>query len=138
MNYKHHGWSNTKGVIAGHEALLRRNESLLAVVHSEYPYTLIVSLLFKEVSQSGIPCNSSELHRADATEEAIADALFEKFHGLFSLSITTQGARDIFIMFNEPVSEGLIESTIESTEPKIDFSLKFVQDPKWQPYFRFV
>jgi len=138
MNYKNHKWSNAKGVIGGHEALLRRNETLLGITHSEYPYTLIVSLLFKELDQSGIPSNSSEIARADLTEEAIADALFEKFGGLFSLSIATQGTRDIFIMFREPVKENFIESAIAVCEPKIDFGLQFVEDPKWQPYFKFL
>ena len=125
-----------EGTVGGQVALLRRNESLLEVEHAAYPYALQVSLQFKNVGEAGIPHDDAELTRADATEEAIADALFESFGGLFALSVTTNGNRDIFIMLDRPVDASLIELTIQKANPQIDYSLDFMQDPKWQPYVR--
>jgi hypothetical protein len=135
LDYKQGSWSTSKRTIIGHITIIKRNESYLPIQHRDYPYILVLTLMFKSSDQTGLPNDKAELERAATTEHAIADNLFQNFGALYLLSATHSGTRDMYVAFNAPVDTSLIKQAIKDAKPELEYRHVFREDPTWRIYY---
>jgi hypothetical protein len=135
-DYKSEQWINGRGPFSGHQAYVRKNVSLAAVPRSKYPFTLLLSLIYRSSAPDGTPCESGELKRLDRTEEAVADRFCNEHGALFGLVVTSDGTRDIFLFLPQRLAEDCADAVIQAANPEVDYSFEIIHDPAWRPYER--
>ena len=71
-DYKLQEWVNARGRVGGHQANVRKNVSLATIAREEYPFTLLLSLIYRARAADGTPSDGKEWQRLDRTEGAVA------------------------------------------------------------------
>jgi hypothetical protein len=127
-------WINGHGVVGGHEAYVRKNVSLQATRKADYPNMLMVSLIYKQQGESGLPSSEEELQRLDNYEETIADRLCSRHGGLYALCVTGGGTRDLFLFLPGRPTEQQIAAEFDASLPAVDYDFGLRHDPAWRPY----
>lgn len=127
-------WTSSRGTFEGKAALVRRNASCTQPQRKARPVILIVNLVFQGLADDEIPSDSEELHRADDTEERIADRLEARRDALFIMAVTSDGTRDLFFALPSTVPDAEIEHLIEECKPSVDYGFSLHDDPEWAPY----
>jgi hypothetical protein len=94
----------------------------------------LIYLVFRYKGVEGLPTYRSELDAADQFEEKVAREIESTFNGVFALAVTHDGTRVLFFWMPAAVDESVIEQTLESLSPPIDFDFGIQHDPKWAPY----
>ncbi len=133
-DYKQAEWVNAEGPLQGHKTFLRKNVSLLKTAKEEFPYVVIVYLLYQHRDSDGMPTCRSELENLDATEEAIATRMERTFDALFGLVVTSDGTRDLFFFLPAESDGNNVEDAIQDAEPSVDYDFSVRHDSLWQPY----
>jgi hypothetical protein len=135
-DYKAHSWINARGPFGGHQANVRKNVSLADVSRHEYPYTLLLSLIYSNRAADGTPSDSGEWQRLDRTEERIADRFCIEHGALFGMVVTSDGTRDVFLFLPESLDDSAVDAVIQSATPEVDYRFEIIHDPAWIPYDR--
>jgi len=133
-DYKSQEWVNARGPLGGHQAHIRKNVSLATVSKDEYPYTLLLSLIYHARAADGTPSDGGEWKRMDRTEEAVAEKFCNEQGALFGLVVTSDGTRDVFLFSPQPLDDGSVEALIQSANPEVDYRFEIIYDPAWKPY----
>ena len=133
-DYKSDSWVNGQGVFAGRQAFIRKNVSLSQVCKADYPTGLLISLVYHEKKEDGLPSSSDELQRLDTTEESVADYFCSRFQALFAMCVTADGTRDIFLYLPGGPAEEQIARAFEACDVLVDYDFSIQPDPQWHPY----
>jgi hypothetical protein len=136
LDYKLQEWVNARGRIGGHQANVRKNVSLAKVAREKYPYTLLLSLIYRARAADGTPSDGEEWQRLDRTEETAAEKFCREQGALFGLVVTSDGTRDVFFFLPKPLEEAVVEAVIQSSNPEVDYHFEIIHDPEWKPYER--
>ena len=135
-DYKLQRWMNARGPFGGHQANVRKNVSLVDVPRSKYPYTLLLSLIYRNRAADGTPSDGGEWQRLDRTEESVAEKFCVEHEALFGMVVTSDWTRDIFLFLAEALDDGTIDTVIQSAKPEVDYRFEIIHDPAWIPYDR--
>ena len=133
-NFKSDRWVNGHGVFSGHETYVRKNVSLRGTCKADNANLLLVSLIYREQGDSGLPGSDEELQRVDNTEEAIADRICSRYGALYALCVTSAGTRDLFLFLPSRPTDEEIAEEIEACSPSVDYDFALRHDPAWRPY----
>jgi hypothetical protein len=137
-DYKADRWINGERPLAGRVALIRKNVSLSNARKADYPTLLMVSLVYHDIREDGLPGARNELVRLDNTEEMIADHFCARYGAQFALCVTSNGTRDLFLFLPRRPSEQEIATDIESCSPSVDYDFGLRNDPEWRPFMAFL
>lgn len=135
MPYKQDEWTNASGELSGNTAYVRRNVSLTDNERASRPYVLVLTLIFDDVDEDGMPSTDEALTAADLMEQRLADQFVADHDALFGMIVTSDGTRDLFLFLGRELSEPEIERAIQAAEPDMDFDFDLEHDPQWQVYY---
>jgi hypothetical protein len=127
-------WANGHGVVGGRKTFIRKNESLASTRKEDYPNLLLISLIYQEQGDGGLPRSEEELDRLDRTEEAVASRICSRFGALFALCVTRDGTRDLFLFLSSCPTDEEIAAELAACSPSVDFDFAVRHDPAWRPY----
>jgi len=127
-------WINGERLLGDDVALIRKNVSISNIRKEDYPFELIVSMLYEELQEEGLPGTEEELELLAENEEVIAD-YFCKHHGaIFAMCVTSDGARDLFLFVKKKLSNSEIEHSLAASSPTIDYQFNLRSSPDWGVY----
>lgn len=133
-NYKSHEWINGEVELGGELALVRKNVSLSNVKRANYPYELIVHLVYEDIQDNGLPASREEFELLDSNEEMIADHFCQKFDGHFALCVTSNGVRDQFLYLPKMLTDDQLDSEFDLLSPTVDYDFGIRKSPDWVIY----
>jgi uncharacterized protein DUF695 len=129
-------WANLKGEIEGELAFIRVNEGLKPVVgHPDYDHRVIVSILFNDIRDDGMPGSKDELNEIDQVEDVYRGALQARQESLLALVVTTNGRRDlIFYSSSAPGAINKFENDLQPLAETHQVELMVHPDENWELY----
>jgi hypothetical protein len=129
-------WANLKGEIEGELAVIRVNEGLKPVVgHPDYDHRVIVSILFNDIRDDGMPGSKDELNEIDQVEDVYRGALQASQESLLALVVTTNGRRDlIFYSSSAPGAINKFENDLQPLAETHQVELMVHPDENWELY----
>ena len=133
-HYTSDEWMNGEQSLGGETALVRKNASLSNVRRLNYPYELIVHLVYEEMQDEGLPGSQEELELLDRNEEVIANHFCEQFDAKFALCVTSNGVRDQFLYLPRHLREDEIAIELESLSLSVDYDFGIRRSPDWGIY----
>lgn len=127
-------WINGERDLGGQTALIRKNVSLEHIRHAEYPFELIINLVYEDIQDNGLPASKAEFELLDENEERMADHFCENHGARFALCVTSGGVRDQFLYLPRFLSEDELAAELEGLGPTVDYDFGIRKSPDWAIY----
>jgi len=133
-NYASDEWLNGEQSLGGETALVRKNVSLSNLRRLDYPYELIVHLVYEELQDDGLPGSQEEFELLDSNEELIANLFCEQHDAKFALVVTSNGVRDQFLYLPRLLSDDEIANKLDALSLSVDYDFGIRKNSDWTIY----
>ena len=127
-------WLSGEQALGGATALLRKNLSLSNVRRIDYPYELIVNLVYEELREDGLPGSQEELELLDRNEGMIVKLFCQQHNAKYALCVTSNGVRDLFLYLPRLLSEEELASELDALELSVDYDFGIRKNTDWTIY----
>lgn len=127
-------WQNGEQSLDGKIALVRKNVSLSEIRRLDYPYELIVHLVYDECQSDGLPASQAEIDLLDRNEQKIANYLCRQYGAKFALCVTSDGVRDQFLYLPRLISDDVLAGELETLSLSVDYDFGTRKVSDWDIY----
>jgi hypothetical protein len=127
-------WIKGEQPLAGKIALVMKNVSLANVRRRDYPYELIVHLVYEEIQEDGLPGSVEEIELLDRNEKVIASHFCSRHDARFALCVTSEGIRDQFLYLPRHISDEELASELDALSLSVDYDFGIRKCPDWEIY----
>lgn len=127
-------WRNGEELLAGKPALVRKNVSLDSIPRLEFPYELIVHLVYEECKPNGLPSSQEEIDLLDHNEHLVSHHFCSKHNAKFALCVTSDGVRDLFLYLPNLMTDNELDSVFEALPVSVDFDYGMRKVSDWDIY----